>query len=142
MPYLAATSLVLSRSRLMSDTTSTPSMFRMPSRCLMPNAPAPARATLMLMFLSSCVLKNQVAHRRVAGGHMVEAVRDPGCGPGHLAINHIAHRTARDQPHHQLDALAAGFAHVVDVWHLGAGGGVGNHLIQPGVVPLAVDQAG
>ena len=45
MPYLSATSRVLSKSRLISDTTSTPSMFLIPSKCLMPNAPAPASAT-------------------------------------------------------------------------------------------------
>ena len=51
MPYLAAISLVFSRSRLISETTSTPSIFLMPSRCLMPKAPAPARATLMVLLI-------------------------------------------------------------------------------------------
>ena len=42
-------------SRPTSETTSTPSMFLMPSRCLMPKAPAPASATLMvLLVIASC----------------------------------------------------------------------------------------
>jgi hypothetical protein len=47
MPYLSAISWVLSSSRLISEMTLTSAMFLMPSRCLMPKAPAPARATLM-----------------------------------------------------------------------------------------------
>ena len=48
----------------------------------------------------------------------------------------------RDQPHDELDALAAGLADVVDVRPLAAGLGVGNHLVEPGVVPDLVDEAG
>ena len=82
MPYLAATSLVGSSLRPTSDTTSTPSMFLMPSRCLMPNAPAPASATLIVL-VTSVVLQNQMAHGRVAGGHMVEAVPRPSAACRH-----------------------------------------------------------
>src|SRR3990167_3298452 len=97
MPYFAATSLVLSRSRLISETTSTSSMFLMPSRCLMPKAPAPARATLMVLLMSG-VLQDQVAHGRVRRGHMVEAAHGPGLG----ATGRIGHGAARNQPHHEL----------------------------------------
>ena len=48
----------------------------------------------------------------------------------------------RDQPHNELDALAARLADVVDVRPLAAGLGVGNHLVEPGVVPDLVDEAG
>src|SRR5579863_9241328 len=75
MPYLAATSLVGSSLRPTSDTTSTPSIFLMPSRCLIPNAPAPARATLVLLAML-IVLQDQVADGSVACRHMVEAVPD------------------------------------------------------------------
>src|ERR1700731_1213918 len=69
MPYLAATSFVGSSRRPTRDTT------LMPSRCLMPKAPAPASATLIVL-VTSVVLQNQMAHGGVAGGHMVEAVPD------------------------------------------------------------------
>jgi hypothetical protein len=59
MPYFAATSRVLSSSRLISEITSTSGMFLMPSRCLMPKAPAPARATLMVMESSLSVFEIQ-----------------------------------------------------------------------------------
>ncbi len=42
----------------------------------MPNAPAPARATLIVMRAPSRFLQDQVADRGVAGRHVVEAVRD------------------------------------------------------------------
>src|SRR5664279_6189464 len=96
MPYLAATSLVGSSLRPTRDTTSTPSMFLMPSRCLMPNAPAPASATLMVL-VTSIVLQNQMAHGGVAGGHMIEAVPHRG----RLAAIDIVHGAAGDQPHHE-----------------------------------------
>src|SRR5215475_5915745 len=112
IPYLFATSLVGSSLRPTSDTTSTPSMFLMPSRCLMPNAPAPASATLMVLTMS-VVLQNEVADGRVARRHMVEAVPDGRL----LAAIAVAHGAARDQPHDELDTLAAGLAHIVDVRH-------------------------
>src|SRR5450759_1512857 len=108
MPYLAATSLVASSLRPTSDTTSTPSIFLMPSRCLTPNAPAPASATLIVL-ATSIVLQNQMAHGGVAGGHMVEAMPDGW----RLAAIHIAHGATGDQPHHQFNALAASLAHIV-----------------------------
>ena len=69
---------------------------------------------------------------------MVEAVRDPG----RFAPGHIAHGAAGNEPHHEFDAFAAGFAYIVDVWQLGSRSGVSNQLIEPVLVPLAVDQAG
>src|SRR5690606_37735518 len=110
-----------SSSRPISEITRTPSMFLMPSRCLAPKAPAPASATLMvLLWLMSVFLQDQVAHRGVARGHMVEAVRHLGRG----AASRVGHRAARDQPHHEFDAFAARFAHVVDVRDRGRSGGV------------------
>src|SRR3990167_7170286 len=146
MPYLSATSWVLARSRLMRETTSTPSMFLIPSRCLMPKAPAPASATLMVLLIS-VVFQNQMSHRRVAGRHMVKTVLDPhrvcaGCFQICSIVGHIGHRATGDQPHHKLNAFATGLAHIVDVRRGGAGGRVGNHLVQPGVIPRTVDQPG
>src|SRR5579863_1067522 len=97
MPYLAATSLVGSSLRPTSDTTSTPSMFLMPSRCLMPNAPAPASATLMTLVMS-VVLQDQVADGGVAGRHVIEAMPNRR---GRLAAIDVAHRPPGDQPHHE-----------------------------------------
>src|SRR5215475_15428161 len=77
MLYLSATSLVGSSLRPTSDTTSTPSMFLMPSRCLMPNAPAPASATLMVLTMS-VVLQDEVADGSVARRHVIKAVADGG----------------------------------------------------------------
>src|SRR3954452_7061070 len=95
MSYFAATCLVGSSLRPTSETTSTPSMFLMPSRCLMPNAPAPASATLMVLAISA-VLQYQMTDGGVARGHMIEAVPDTRL----LAPVDIAHRAACDQPHH------------------------------------------
>src|SRR5271166_3098329 len=114
MPYLSATSLVGSSLRPTNDTTSTPSMFLMPSRCLMPNAPAPASATLMVLTMS-IVLQDQIADGGVARGHMVEAVPNRRL----LAAIGVAHGTARDQPHHEFNTFAAGFPHIIDVRHPG-----------------------
>src|SRR5574337_1241126 len=124
MRYLSATARVLASSRPTSETTSTPSICAIASRCLMPNAPAPASATLIVMPASDepplggwsalggqrtpvsvgapcSVLQDEVADRGVRRRHMVEAVH-------HLRCPCLGHRTARDQPHHQLDPLAAG----------------------------------
>src|SRR5215475_3333319 len=95
MPYLVASSLVGSSLRPTSDTTSTPSMFLMPSRCLMPNAPAPASATLIALAIS-VVLQDQMADGGIARGHVVEAMPHRRL----LAAAQVAHRAARDQPHH------------------------------------------
>jgi hypothetical protein len=88
------------------------------------------------------VFENQMAHGRVGRGHMVEAVADFRGRALHLAVDDVGHGAAGDQPHHEFDAFAARFAHVVDVRRGGAAHRVGNHLVEPGVVPLAVDQAG
>src|SRR3954447_25449367 len=137
MPYLAATSRVGSSLRPTSETTSTPSMFLMPSRCLIPKAPAPASATLIVL-VTSIVLQNQMPHGRVAGRHMVK----PMPHSRRLAAIHIVHRATRDQPHHQLDALAAGFADVIDVRHRGKSLGIANQAIEEGRVEFLVDQPG
>src|SRR3954464_15948414 len=110
MAYLAAISFVGSILRPTKDTTSTPSMFCIPSRCLMPNAPAPASATLILP-VTSIVLQDQVTHGRIAGRHMIKTVPRSG----RLADIHIVHGAARDQPHHQFDSLAPCLADVVDM---------------------------
>src|SRR5262245_55645536 len=106
MPYLSATSWVLSRSRPTTEMTLTSAMFLIASRCLTPKAPAPARATLIV----TSVLQNQVAHGGVRRRHVVEAVRHlrrrAAGGTGRGAARHVGHRAARDEPHHQLDAFA------------------------------------
>src|SRR5689334_14493920 len=112
MPYFAAISLVGSSLRPTSDTTSTPSMFLMPSRCLMPNAPAPASATLIALAIS-VVLQDQMADGGVARRHVVEAMPHRRL----LAAAEVAHGAARDQPHHELDALGAGLADVFEMRH-------------------------
>jgi hypothetical protein len=119
MPYLSATSRVLSRSRLIRLTTSTSGMRLMPSRCLMPKAPAPASATLMVM-LPYAFSRIRWPTAVLDAGTWIEAVRDLGRG---TLAGHVAHGATGDQPHHQLDAFAAGFAHVFDVRHLGQAAG-------------------
>src|SRR5215475_292743 len=137
MPYLAATSLVGSSLRPTSDTTSTPSMFLVPSRCLVPNAPAPASATLMVLTMS-VVLQDEVADSGIARRHVIKAVPD-----GRLpAAVDVAHRRARDQPHHELDALAAGFPHIVDMRHRGELLGIGDNAVEECLIELLVDQPG
>src|SRR5215468_5578043 len=133
--YLVATSLVGSSLRPTSDTTSTPSIFLMPSRCLMPNAPAPASATLIALAIS-VVLQDQMADGGVARGHVVEAV--PHCRL--LAAPQVAHRAARDQPHHEFDALAAGFADIFEMRHFRQSVGIVDQPVEEGGVPLLVDQ--
>src|SRR5215468_3086584 len=137
MPYLSATSLVGSSLRPTSETTSTPSIFLMPSRCRMPNAPAPASATLIGLAMS-VVLQDQMADGGVARRHVVESVPHRRL----LAAPEIAHRAARDQPHHELDALAAGFAHIFEMRHLRQAIGIVDQPVQESLVPLLVDQAG
>src|SRR5215210_2468061 len=140
MPYLAATSLVGSILLPTNETTSTPSMLLMPSRCLMPNAPAPASATLIVLLVvlgTSVVLQDQMAHGGVAGGHMVEPV--PHGGRLAAAID-VVHGAARDQPHHQLDALAAGLADVIDVRHGGQSLGIGDQAVEEILIEILVDQ--
>src|SRR5690349_6230690 len=137
MPYLSAISVVGSSLRPTSDTTSTPSMFLMPSRCLMPNAPAPASATLIALAIS-VVLQDEMADGGVARRHVVEAMPHRRL----LAAPEVAHRAARNQPHHQLDALGAGFAHVLKMRNFRQAVGIVDQPIQESLVPLLVDQAG
>ena len=126
-----ATSCVLSRTRPTSETTRTPSMRASPSRCLTPNAPAPATPMFSVVIR---VLENQMADGRVRRRHVVEAVHD--------VRRRAAGGTARDQPHHELDPLGARLSHVVDVRHLRESLGVVDDPVQKGRVPLLVDQAG
>src|SRR5881392_78243 len=129
MPYFAAISFVGSILWPTSETTSTSAMSLMPSRCLIPNAPAPASATLMV-FATSIVLQDQMPHGGVAGRHMVEAMPETGL----LAAIHIVHGATSYQPHHQFDPLAASLADVVNMRHAGKTFGVGNQPIKKGVV--------
>src|SRR5689334_621024 len=137
MPYLAAISLVGSSRRPTSDTTSTPSMFLIPSRCRMPNAPAPASATLIVLAIS-VVLQDQMANGGVARGHVVESVPHRRL----FSAPQIAHRAARDQPHHELDAFAAGLAHIFEMRHLRQPVGVVDQPVEEFGVPFLVDQPG
>src|SRR5690348_6783608 len=89
--------------------TSMPGIAWIASRCLMPKAPWPARPTFMAILSYPTLMRvfeNEMTHRRVRGGHGVEAV--------HL-LHLIVERAARDQPHHQLDAFRAGLADVIDM---------------------------
>src|SRR5262245_35779139 len=107
MPYFAAVSRVGSICRPTSDTTSTPSISLMASRCFCPNAPAPARTT----FISgSRVLEDQMAHGRVRRGHVIEPV---------YLFHAIVERAAHYQPHHELDAFGASLPQIVDALDLG-----------------------
>src|SRR5215472_2626934 len=137
MPYLTATSLVGSSWRPTSDTTSTPSMFSMPSRCLMPNAPAPASATLMVLTMS-VVLQDEVADGGVARRHVIKAVPHGGL----LAAVDVPHGAARDQPHHKFDAFAAGLPHIVDMRNGRESFGIGDKAFQERLIELLVDQPG
>src|SRR5688572_22629551 len=128
MPYLSATSLVLSYSRPTTEITFTSSMFFIASRCLMPNAPAPASATWMVM----SVLQDQVPDGRVRRRHVVEAMRHLG----RRAAGHVGHRATGDEPHHELDAFTAGFAHVVDVRHLRQARRVCDQAVEEPGVPV------
>ena len=87
------------------------------------------------------VFKNGVAYSGVRGRYMVEAMSHFRQWPHDLPVFHVRHRTTRDQPHHQLNAFATRFTHVVDVRHGSASHGVVDHQVEPVVVPLTVDQA-
>ena len=55
-------------------------------------------------------------------------------------LGHIFHGTTRDQPHHHLNAFAAGLAHVIDVRDVDRGFGVVDQVVQKGSVKFFVDQ--
>src|SRR4051812_29602314 len=137
MPYLVAISLVGSSRRPTSDTTSTPSMFLIPSRWRMPNAPAPASATLIVLAIS-VVLQDQMADGGVARGHVVEAMPHRRL----LAAPDIAHRATCNQPHHELDALASRLAHIFEMRHFRQALGIVNQPVEEHLVKFLVDQAG
>src|SRR5688572_22050274 len=95
MPNFFATSAVEPALPPTTETTSMPPIFATASRCLMPNAPAPARMTFMSLHLS-LVLENDVSDRRIRSRHVIEPVN---------LLHIIIERAAHDEPHHQLDAL-------------------------------------
>ena len=103
----------------------------------MPKAPAPASATLIVLLIA--VLQDQVADRGVDCRHVVEAVHDLG----RRAACDVAHRAARDQPHHELDALASPpRARTRCAASARRPSGSSISRSRKRVVPLAVDQAG
>src|SRR5688572_11722196 len=79
-----------------------------------------------------------MSERGIAGRHVVEAMSDYGL----RAAAHIAHCAACDQPHDELDALAAGLAHVLDVRHFGEICWILDQAIEKTVVPFLVDEPG
>src|SRR3954447_3014043 len=79
-----------------------------------------------------------MADGRVAGRYVIKSVRN--CW--RAAAGGVGHRAARDEPHHQLDRLAAGLAHVVDVRHPRESGGGREQAIDEAGVPFLVDEAG
>src|SRR5580704_5917370 len=107
---MAAASFVLSSSRPTSETTSTPSISLMPSRCLRPKAPAPASATLIVFVMngprgagSVRVVQDEMADGGVRRGHVKEAMDNFRRRPA----GDVRHRAPRNKPHHELDALTA-----------------------------------
>src|SRR5688500_12189802 len=77
-----------------------------------------------------------MADCRVAGGHVVKAMDDLRL---RTAVD-VRHRAACDEPHHELDALAAGLTHVIEVWDLGQRRRLVDQAIEKALVPLLVDQ--
>ena len=55
---------------------------------------------------------------------------------------HIVHRATGNQPHHEFNAFAARFTHVVNVRNAGCRFRVVDQLVQKGVVKLLVNQPG
>ena len=72
---------------------------------------------------------------------MVETVLQFRRGASDFAVLDVRHRATRDQPHDQLNAFAAGFAHVVDVRNGRSSQRIGNQLVQEHLVKVFVDQA-
>ena len=58
-----------------------------------------------------------------------------------FATCHIVHCATRNEPHDQLNALTASFAHVVDVRNVSGGLRVVDELVQERIVKRFVDQA-
>ena len=161
MPYFFATCAVESWLPPTSDVTSTSGMRLSASRCFCPNAPCPAtqifivtcsyeplisrarrRASILPAAVLACPptfrgaamrLQNDVADRGVRRGHGVEAID---------LVDLVVERAAHDQPHHHLDAFGAGLAHVFDVRNAGELLRVLGQIVEEGLVPFAVDQAG
>ena len=59
-----------------------------------------------------------------------------------FAACHIVHRTTRNKPHHQFNAFASSFPHIVDVRNIGRCLWVADELVQERVVEFFVDQPG
>src|ERR1039458_7478245 len=100
--HCLATSAVVCKSRPTSETTSMPPILDIASRCLIPNAPAPARMT----FISKLVVEQQMAYGGIGGRHVIKAMQHP-----HALVQRAAH----DQPHDQLDALRARLAQILEM---------------------------
>src|SRR5579863_8598849 len=128
MRHCLATSAVACRSRPTSDNTSMPSILDMASRCLIPNAPAPARMT----FISNLVVEQQMTQGGVGCRYVIKAMQYP-----HLLMQGTAH----DQPHDQLDALRTRFAQVLKVLNAHQGLRIGPDGVEIVLIELLVDEA-
>src|SRR5574337_1094114 len=83
------------------------------------------------------VLQNKMADRGVGRRDVIEPVRDLWL----RAAGDIRHRAARDEPHHEFDALRTRLAHVFDVRHLREAARIVDQPVEEPVVPFLVDQA-
>src|SRR5262249_39572905 len=134
-PYFRATSSACPSRRLTTEVTVTPSMRASPSRCLMPKAPAPARAIPMRLGLFLPRRAGGPDHegpdRGVGPRDVVEAVQLLDGGP---------HGPPHDQLHDQLDPLGARLAHVLDVRHQRQVVRVADQPVEERVVERGVDE--
>src|SRR5262245_51127571 len=85
MPYRSATSCVLGSSRPTSETTSTSSMRRSASRCLMPNAPAPASAIFIVETVQAVVASSEA----MDGSPRTNVVLTGFMGTGKTTVGHL-----------------------------------------------------
>src|ERR1039458_9051582 len=98
-PYWSATSRAWSSRRLTTATISAPSMRARASRCLMPKAPAPARAMRMFSTTPEYLLRrfqDEVTDGRIRRRYVIEAVE---------LFHLLAEGAAHDEPHDHFDAL-------------------------------------
>src|SRR5438874_13430809 len=77
------------------------------------------------------VLQDEVTHRCIRGGHVVEAVH---------GTDLLVERTAHDEPHHELYSLGPRLAHVFDVRHVRESVGLVDQAVDEKSVPGAVDE--
>src|SRR5207237_10411053 len=76
-------------------------------------------------------LQDEVTHRRVRGGHVVEAVH---------GTDLLVQRAAHDEPHHELYSLGPRLAHVFDVRHVRKGIRLVDQAVDKIRVPRPVDE--